>query len=292
MGVDITHIVRNDFYDVENREASLKYVHDTIDLLKAKLALDEDLESFELVVDDEYHEITFQVPLYDVEFTLHNGFWQIESFVHYCQIVMHKGDKFWLRETISDIVRALGRDEVWHAEEFYTWNGSPIEEVTTPFESWLSYVKDKLGKDIPEYDYEAILAQGDAHMLEYEPVYHDSLKECEQKWESLADRLSVIGYTPLGVVDINEYVRCRRKSDNSIYLINLETLEPLTPYTPEAYYFDLFYPYFVVKRLGKYALFDRREMKQVSPFVSEPFRKEWNAEDNRYHVINEEADMK
>ena len=43
MGVDITHIVRHDFYNLEDRDLAIKYVMDTIHLLKSKLALDEDI---------------------------------------------------------------------------------------------------------------------------------------------------------------------------------------------------------------------------------------------------------
>lgn len=75
-------------------------------------------------VDDEFElrevfgTISFKLPIYDVEIELHNGFWNIESYCHYCQIVMHHGDYFWLRRSIYDIVRALGQNEAWHAAEY------------------------------------------------------------------------------------------------------------------------------------------------------------------------------
>lgn len=292
MGVDVTHIVRNDFYNVEDRDASLRYVLDTINLLKSKLALDEDIDAFELNVDDDYNEITFCIPLYDVQFTLHNGFWQIESYYHYCQIVMLTGDKLWLREMISDIVRSLGQDEIWHAEEYYTWNGGPIEDITCPLESWLSFAKEKYGGEIPTFDYDALKAQGDVHILDYEPIYYDPLKECSNKFKTLADKLDKIGYSPVGLLDLQGFIRCRRQSDGSIHLIDMETLEPLIQGSPEAYYFDFPNTLFVVKKFGQYALFDIKKREQLTQFVSEPFRKEWSKEDNNFLIINEEAGIR
>ena len=289
MGVDITHIVRHDFYNIENRDLAIKYVMDTIHLLKSKLALYEDIESFKFIVDDDYNEITFRPPLYDVEFTLHKGFWQIESYVHYCQIVMHTGDEFWLREMISDVVRALGKNEMWHADEFYTWNGGTMEDTSSSFDEWISFAKEKYGGEIPEYDYDAVMAQGDVHIPDYEPVYHDSLKECDNKLKVLTNRLDNVGYEPIGLLDMRGFIRCRRKSDGSIHLIDKKTLEPLINGTPDAYYFDFESTIFVVKQFGKYALFDIEDRKQLTPYVSEPFRQEWSNEDNTYRIINDEA---
>lgn len=292
MGVDVTHIVRHDFYAIKDRNLAIRYVIDTINLLKSKLALDEDIESFDLNVDDDYNEITFRLPLYDVEFTLHNGCWQIESYFHYCQIVMHTGEMFWLREMISDIVRALGQNEVWHAEEYYTWNGGTMEDTSSSFEEWISFAKEKYGGEIPEYDYNAIMAQGDVHIPNYEPVYHDSLKECDNKFKILTDRLDKAGYEPIGLLGTCGYIRCRRQSDGSIHLIDRETLEPLIEGTPDAYYYNYHSTIFVVKQYGKYALFDIGTRKQLTPYVSEPFRKEWSEEDNTFLIINTEADVK
>ena len=94
-------------------------------------------------------EISFYLPVYDVEMSLHNGFWQIESFFHYCQIVMHQGDNFWLRRSLFDIARALGQKEAWHAEEYYTWNGGNIEDFEVPFEDWLAFAEKNTGNRYP-----------------------------------------------------------------------------------------------------------------------------------------------
>lgn len=95
MGVDISHIIRHDFRDVKNRVASMEFVKETIEKLKKNLNINEVDDEFELR--EVFGTISFKLPIYDVEIELHNGFWNIESYCHYCQIVMHHGDYFWPR---------------------------------------------------------------------------------------------------------------------------------------------------------------------------------------------------
>lgn len=140
MGRDVTHIIRNEFHDITNREAARKYAEKTIAHLKKELYLYGMDAEWEML--DEYNRV-FMMPLYDLEFTLHDGFWAIESFYHYCQIVMHNGNHFWLRRKIYDIARVLGQEEAWHADERYSWNGGPLDNVDTTctLEEWIDYAK-------------------------------------------------------------------------------------------------------------------------------------------------------
>lgn len=292
MGIDITHVVKNDFFKVEDKEASMQYAMDTINVLKSNLHLDDDIESFYLYHDDEYNETIFRLPLYDVEFTLHNGFWQIESYYHYCQIVMHQGENFWLREMIFDIAQALGHNEMWHAQEYYTWNGGPMELSECSFTEWMDFIMKKFNGRIPEYDYKGIMAQGAIHIPDYEPIYHDSFEECIEKRCRLTEKFAIAGFEPIGLMDIGGRIRCRKLSDNSIHLVDIETLKPLTNFSPDAYYFDYPSTIFVIRKSGKYALFDVCEWKQITEFVSEPFKKEWSKEDNDFIIINVEAGIR
>ena len=134
MGVDVTHIIRHEFRDVKDKKAAMVFVDETIQRLKKNLHIYGVDDEFGLR--EEYDTLIFRLPVYDVDFELHNGFWDVESYYHYCQIVMHDGDYFWLRRKIFDIVRALGQEEAWHATEYLTWNGGNIEEADVPFEDW------------------------------------------------------------------------------------------------------------------------------------------------------------
>lgn len=84
MGVDITHIIKHDFRQTHDIQLSLDFAKKTIEHLKKELLSKNPNESFELQYDEDCSEIRFELPIYDVEFTLHNGFWQIESYLHYC----------------------------------------------------------------------------------------------------------------------------------------------------------------------------------------------------------------
>lgn len=75
MGVDISHIIKHEFREVENKDASIEFCKKTIARLNKNLLINKSEEDFHIYC-DEYagvREITFRLPVYDVEFTLHNG---------------------------------------------------------------------------------------------------------------------------------------------------------------------------------------------------------------------------
>lgn len=223
MGVDISHIIKNDFHEVHNHEKSLNYVLETIKHLKDYFQLHETREDewdlrdyFEL---EDWDLISFRLPWYDVEFELHNGFWKIESYFHYCQFVMYEEDikEFFIRELIFDIAKALGQSEVWHAEEWYTWNGGILEEPGPSLEEWIRDVETKYGKPFPEFEPSAIFKQGYKHIPDYEPIYHDCLKGYKEELEKLhkeignnAKILGLLKYEGL-------YLRCKQGSGFNLY---------------------------------------------------------------------------
>ena len=290
MGVDITHIIRHEFKDVRNRKAAMDFVNETIERLKINLHIFGVDDEFELRED--YDSIVFQLPVYDVEFQLHNGFWDIESYYHYCQIVMHQGDYFWLRRKIFDIARALGQNEAWHAEEFYTWNGGNIEDPDVPLEDWIVFVNQKYGS-IPEFDQQAIMAQGDVLIPDYEPLYHDSFKEC---FAMFAKVQSEIGdYKLLGLEYTgNGYYRCEK--NGGLYLINSETFKPMFEEPIETMLQSLNGPEFVISKNGLSAVFDM-DGNQLTDFVIGKFDWKWGEIDTLkdYHpqriIFNEKANI-
>ncbi len=263
MGVDISHIIRHNFRQVEDKEASKAFVLKTIAQLKKNLLIQEVDDCFSYYYDDEYNETTFRLPIYDVEFTLHNGFWQIESFFHYCQIVMHQGDYFWLRRITFDIAMALGQDEAWYAAEYYTWNGGGCETPEATFEQWMECSIKQYGKNLPEFDQEAIKEQGDVHIPDYEPIYHDSFKECKELYIKLQARLGE--YKLLGLNRTsNGFLRCEK--DGLLFLINEETLKPMFDEPIEGMLQSLNGPEFIVKKNGLSAVFDM-DGNQLTDFV-------------------------
>lgn len=272
MGVDVTHIIRHEFKDVKNHKAAMDFVNEAVQKLKINLHIFGVDDEFELRDDDE--TIKFRLPVYDVEFELHNGFWDVESYYHYCQIVMHDGDCFWIRRKIFDIARALGQNEAWHAEEYFTWNGGNIEDPNVPLENWLDFVYQKYCP-IPEFDQNAIMKQGDVHIPDYEPIYHDTFKECIDTFEVVQNKLK--GYKLLGLEYVgNGYYRCEK--DGGLYLINSETFKPLFKEPTEAILLNLNGPEFVVKKNGLSAVFDM-DGNQLTEYVSGVFNWKWAKND-------------
>lgn len=272
----------------------MEFAKQTIEHLKKHLLIEVSDDSFALYYDNDSNETTFHLPVYELDFILHNGFWQIESNFHYCKIVMHNGHYFWLRQMIFDIVRALGQEEAWHAEEYYTWNGGNCEEPETTFEQWYEQTMANYGKEIPEFDQAAIIEQGDTHIPDYAPIYHDSFKECEIRFYELQARLEE--YKLLGLNRIgNAYLRCEK--EGKLFLINENTLKPLFNSAIDCVLQPLNGPEFIVLNNGLSAVFDENG-KQLTKFVTGHFDWEWapykpnrNNTMERY-IYNKEANIR
>ena len=226
--IDITHIIRHDFMEVHDLGASMEFINETIRLLKERLFIQVPDDAFPIWHDNEDNETNFSVPVYDVQFVLHNGFWQIESYYHYRQLVMHTGDYFHLRRMTFDIARALGRDEAWYAAEYYTWNGGACEKAESTFGQWYEQAEKDYGKPIPEFNQQAIMALRDEPVTDYEDIYHDSFEDCRIYFDRLQSKIP--DYTLLGLYRTPDN-RLRCKKDKCLYSIDEHTLaaEPALP---------------------------------------------------------------
>ncbi len=171
MSVDISHIIKTDFRNTEDRHAAWNFILQTIEMFKKALNIKADEEEWELNEED----MSFNLPDGDWEFSLRKGFWIIESGYHYCQIVMHRGRYFWLRDQVYEIAKLLGQEEAWYTPEFNTWNGGPTEDLDCSFEEWLDFATNKNNGIVPEFDSKLIIAQDDFN--KYEIVYHDDFKD-------------------------------------------------------------------------------------------------------------------
>lgn len=287
MGVDITHIIKHDFHDVKNRKASEAFARRTIDKLKSEFRMDNySIELYTEEYDDSFY-YTFNLPIYDVEFILRDGFWEINSFFHYCQIVMHEGTHFWLRELTFDLARALGQDEAWYAEEFFTWNCPHFDIETGSFEEWLSFANSRFNGHIPEFDVDTIMQQGDVHIPDYEVIYHDSFKECRKLFKDIQQKLGDDAKL-LGVSRIGNAYRCLR--NGNVVLVTIDSLKPLLDFPFDKATCDLNGPEIVVFKDGLSAVFDP-EGKQLTEFVSGTFKWHfsWSNDVLKREIYNSEA---
>ncbi|MGI6242380.1 MAG: hypothetical protein ACOYJK_02400 [Prevotella sp.] len=127
------------------------------------------------------------------------------------------------------------------------------------------------GKDIPEFDQSAILAQGDDTIPDCEPIYHDSFKECKELFDSLQAKLG--DYNLLGLYTIgNGYLRCEK--NGLLFLINKKTLKPMFDKPIEGALRSLNGPEFIVKKNGLSAVFDMDGI-QLTEFVKGDFDWKW-----------------
>lgn len=246
MGVDVTHIVRHKFKDIHDLKACKKFVINTAYKLKTQLHDDvcvrrkdvgwREIENlgWEATLlnapeGTEIPEFSIHLNRYHAELILRDGFWQIESYFHYCHLFIVEKGHLYLREIISDIARVLGEKEVWHAEEYYTWNGgAEMEEVT--FDEWLSTVKKELGGEIKELD-SAFWFSHSWLEEEYPPVVHDDVSDLNQKFVSLQSQWPQYRFVGILIDDEEEYVV--QKGDD-YYWFNPAT-EQLTEYDPKAF---------------------------------------------------------
>lgn len=220
MGVDVTHIIRHNFKDVKNHKAAKKYLLQTLELLKEKFCinLDSKDERFEIRCED-IDDMCFRLPNYYFDFYLRDGFWQIESNVHYIQIVWPINNVYWLRDMIYDIARALGQNEAWHATEYYTWNCCFCEMETCNFDKWLKAAKKQYKKPISEF------IPGVVDIEDYAPIYHDTFIGCDERFNELQNRIT--DYKLIGISRIyKNYVQCEK--EGYAYLIDKDTIKPMS----------------------------------------------------------------
>ena len=271
MGVDITHIIKHNFRQTHDVHLSLEFAKETIERLKKGLFIQESNSGFELRYDGEQSEIRFGLPVYNVEFFLHSGFWQIESFFHYNQLAIHQDNYWGLRWLTYDIARILGEEEAWYAEEYYTWNGGNCETLESTFEEWYEQAVKDYGKSIPEFDQSAFIAQNDVHIPDCEPIYHDSFRECKTHFNRL--QAQIVGYNLLGIYRIGKnFVRCTK--NGHLFLLNEQTLIPLFKTPIDDVLCSLNGPEFVIVKNGLSAVFDTYG-KQLTDFVKGRFEWKW-----------------
>ena len=247
MGVDVTHIVRHNFKEYNDMQACKKFVINTAYKLKTQLH-DEvcvrrndvnwkeiDELGWEPTLthgpDEKYpdmpKEFSIRLNRYDVELILRNGFWQIESYFHYSQFFsLYKGH-FYLRDMISDIARVLGEKEMWHAEEYYTWNGGCEMEYVS-FEDWLEYAK-STEQGITEFDEAYWLAHPNEWPMP--PIFHDDLSGLNERFALLQSQWPEFQLIGLLCNDELKYVVSK---DGKDYWLNVQDGH-LAEYNPADY---------------------------------------------------------
>jgi len=265
MGTDISHIVKHDFKLFHDKNASKAFCEKVYEHLRKELLLGDGEPEWDEpgVLDDEEYFLRIDIADYDMCLDLHPDFWDIESFDRYSHLITNED----VRKKAFDVVRALGAKEAWHAEEYYTWNGDAMEYPGCDFEEWLAYLEREYEKPIQELSPTDFWKFGPDGYLDYEPIYHDSFKECFDEFDRLQE--SIPDYRLLGISRVGDrFLRCEKHGE--LYLIDEHWKTPLIDAPVQTYW--TFDKHFVVIKDGKSALFDSSGI-QLTPFVKGFF--EW-----------------
>lgn len=264
MGIDISHIVRHDFYDLDDLNKSRAFCEKVRNQLWSNLLLDscidDEMDGPDLYLDEEFG-FELRIPYQDIELDLRPGCWDIESFYHYIQLVMGN----YVRDLVFDIVHALGQEEVWHTTEKYTWNGGPLDDPKCSFQQWYDFIKDKYGENIPEFNSHCINQYDKDDYLIYENVYHDNFEEPIAEFNRLqnkTDKYRLIGLTRVGKNML------RAEKDGELYLLHDFNMRPVLPFPVKTEY--TFRTWIVVWKENKSAVFDAAG-NQLTPFVNGRF---------------------
>lgn len=265
MGVDVSHIVRHDFFELNDLDKARMFCEKTRDRLWSSLLLDscvdEDKKGSVYYLDDEYG-FAIRIPYHDIELELRSGCWEIESYYHYVQLVLGNH----LRHLVFDIVHALEQTEAWHAAENYTWNGGPLDNPMCSFMEWYDFVKDKYGSGIQEFNSMCIGQYDKEDSLCYEPVYHDNFEECFEEFNQLqnkTDKYRLIGLTRVG----NNMLRAEKNGE--LYLLREQDMRPIFHYPIRME--NTFGPWIIIWKDNKSAIIDRTG-NQLTPFVKGQFK--------------------
>ena len=86
--------------------------------------------------------------------------------------------KFYLRDMIKQIARALGQNEVWHVEEYLTWNCAKFNMDGIVCEDWWKFIDTEFPDGIPEWRAaDWIDKEWGKDEYDYAPIYHDDLAD-------------------------------------------------------------------------------------------------------------------
>ena len=176
MGVDLSIIVKNDFYQRESIEATVNKLSETAVLFK------QSLKTNEIILDFHYEVNYFRI--FDnrekgdefMDIQLFNGFWLIDAAWRYHQYFSYIEERFWLREMLYKYVHLLGQNEAYPCSVYFSWNNKNWEDEKMTFEKWRQSCITDLGHDIQILDIEDVKLYKDC-FYDKESVYLDTFSD-------------------------------------------------------------------------------------------------------------------
>ncbi|MDE6694813.1 MAG: hypothetical protein K2J57_03150, partial [Bacteroidales bacterium] len=176
MGNTVSYIIPNDFHEMNNHEACMKYLNRTMQFVRDYFCADWAAFQNENVCD--INELSFLIRPLPVLMELHDGFWIAQTLISYWYYFMQdKNGRVGLREDNFDLCRMFG------VEDGYAFDLDALDSIADMgFEAWLEEEKKLKGADwqIPEYTQAFWRKEENLDWKNFENCYHDSFVECRE----------------------------------------------------------------------------------------------------------------
>lgn len=268
MGVDVSHIVKNKFFESADKIKSRAYLESVCQKLQDFFHNKNAFEVFIENCDESDYTKEIHTRLYSVDIELFDGFFDIESYFRYHQLfsnVENEPNQFWLRNFVFDFVRALGETTAYHCSEYHSWNC--VEELST-FGNWYKREKENINTFEPNKILERIKS---GHFDYDDVVYFDTFDDCRQllkQYQAMFPDYTINTLLTLG----NSFLIGIQNNHN--YLLDFNTKQMFSTPEFDGYANNLNSNFFVLSNNEKRSLFSPKG-KQLTEFKQGDFLWQW-----------------
>lgn len=283
MGVDITHIIENSFFDTSNREQNIAFLEQTrlklSDFYFNKRAFNVRVEEFE----DYPIEYYIDSNIRGMEIQLAKGFWNVQSFFRYYQLFSYSNPKnYWLRKQIFDLMRALDQKRVIHCDEYQSWNRNYGKEREFPndftLDEWLKLRKEK----IPIFNADMTPSRVNwDNNFDYSDIYYDYFDDCFKELQEIRNLFPDYEINQINRIGDNFILG---KKNNKLFLLDENTQEPLKDVEFDGVSLELNGTVFILQLEDKQSLFSNKGI-QMTDFRAGEFDWKWNKGSNKLSRI-------
>lgn len=270
----VDHIIRHDFFELDDREAVMQFLQKTIAQIKEKLYIKSEIpiKVFDFEEDPEFiPEYSFVIPSCDYDVLLGNGFWIISSSLSLGSLFTRFHGEFTVRNDIFDIARALGQNEAWHCSEYNSTDCPEFNYQIDDFHTWIKVMEQKYGviEEFDELKIDDFVAKN-PHSY-YSTLLHDTFDSCRERMAELQNQFpgwNIVRVKPL----MHKYIVLH--NDKGLFLADHATGRPLLEYPVDDIFENLNGAGVVMTKNGKSAFFDNEGI-QKSDFVNGVWKWRW-----------------
>ncbi len=289
----VDHIIRHDFFELDDREAVMQFLKKTITQIKEKLYIkcEIPIKVIDFEEDPDFiPEYSFEIPSFDYDVFLCKGFWIISASLSLSSLFTKFYGEFTIRNDIFDIARALGQNEAWHCSEYNSTDCPEFNYHTDDFYTWIKIMEKRHGviEEFDEFKIDDFIAK-DSHGY-YSNILHDTFDSCQKKMAELHCQFpgwNIVRINPL----MHKYTVLHNKK--GLFLADHTTGHLLLEYPVDDIFENLNGAGVVMTKNGKSAFFDN-EGVQKSDFVDGVWKWKWipSCPSLGIEIYNEQAGLK